>query len=337
MKHLFTFLLSFLFISLYAQQRIDGDFSFQGDPAKKYALYIPSSYDVNSPNKLMLGLHPLNTNRWNAESWCDTLVAFAESNNLILVCPDGGPDGRIDDPVDTAFTTALLDSVELWYNIDTAKVYTMGFSWGGKTTYSYGLRNSKRLKGFIPIGAAVNSINEVNGIIANANGRPWYVVHGSNDAANIRYTPFVNALQQNGAILNSNLMNGVGHTIDFPNRNQILSDAFEWVDSVNCSLIDTSSMDTTTTGLNDLPFEKGINLYPNPIRGGNEFSVDLPGVAFEQVEIEVLDVLGKRIPVESIQPFGESLKVSTRFEGRGMYFARFCVSNTCEVMRVIKE
>ncbi|MEO6191241.1 MAG: hypothetical protein ABIO44_13735, partial [Saprospiraceae bacterium] len=103
---------------LFSQVRIDSSFSFQSDPAKKYSLYIPSSYKVSHANRLMLALHPLNTSRWNGQSWCDTLVSFAQQNGLILVCPDGGLDGAINDPIDTAFTSALLDSMKFWYSID---------------------------------------------------------------------------------------------------------------------------------------------------------------------------------------------------------------------------
>ena len=148
-------------ISLFGQQRIDGNFAFQTNPAKKYSLYIPSSYNASTPNKLMLGLHPLNTSRWNAESWCDTLIGFAETNGLILVCPDGGLDGKIDDSIDTAFTSALMDSTRIWYNINSDKTYIMGFSWGGKTTYTYGLNRPAVFGGYLPIGAAITNTNEV--------------------------------------------------------------------------------------------------------------------------------------------------------------------------------
>ena len=146
-------------VELIAQQRVDGDFAFQTDPTKKYSLYIPSSYSVGTPNKMMLGLHPLNTARWNGISWCDTLINFAESNNLILVCPDGGVDGKVDDGIDTAFTSALLDSARIWYSIDIEKTYVMGFSVGGRATYTYGLNRPSIFGGYMPIGAAITNTN----------------------------------------------------------------------------------------------------------------------------------------------------------------------------------
>jgi len=178
-------------------------------------------------------LHPLNISRWDGESWCDTLIDFAEMNNLLLVCPDGGLDGAIDDPIDTVFSTVLLDSMNIWFNVNPAKVFAMGFSWGGKTVYTYGLNHIERFAGFMPIGAAVN-VSEVAGIDQNAAWHPFYLVHGSNDSPSQRFTPLKNAMENNNACVNSILMSGVGHTIDFPNRNQILTEAFQWIDSVAC-------------------------------------------------------------------------------------------------------
>lgn len=289
MKNLLLFITSLFALSSFAQQRIDGTIAFQSDPAKKYSLFIPAGYNAATPHKMMLGLHPLNTSRWDAQSWCDTLIDFANMNNLILVCPDGGADGRIDDPIDTAFTTALLDSMEIWYNIDTSKVYAMGFSWGGKTVYTYGLRRTGRIKGFMPIGAAINGTSEINSIVANADGRPFYLVHGGSDSPNQRYTPLLNTLNSNNAITNSILMPGVGHTIDFANRNQILTDAYIWIDSVNCSLIDTG----TTTGVDEAPVYN-FEVFPNPVTTESAITINFDREVSVS-DIGLMDITGKRV------------------------------------------
>jgi predicted esterase len=284
-KHLLLFSILFFAFQIFAQQRVDGNFAFQTDPAKKYSIYIPSDYDANTPHTLMLGLHPLNTNRWDGKSWCDTLIAFAEMNNLLLVCPDGGIDGAIDDPIDTAFTTALLDSMEVWYNINLEKVYAMGFSWGGKTVYTYGLNHHERFRGFMPIGAAV-SIGEVAGIEPNAAWHPMYLVHGGNDSPNTRFTPLKNAMENNDACVNSILMSGVGHTIDFPNRNQILTDAFQWVDSVAC---------LKTTGTSSLVENENLLLFPNPVSHDQILQVKIPASWFGKITMEAINMEGKSI------------------------------------------
>ena len=289
-KLLLLIFLLLIFFNINAQQRIDGNFSFQSDPAKKYSVYVPSGYDANTPHTLMLGLHPLNTNRWDGKSWCDTLIDFAEMNNLLLVCPDGGVDGAIDDPIDTAFTTVLLDSMNLWYNVNPDKVYAMGFSWGGKTVYTYGLNHIERFAGFMPIGAAV-SIGEVSDIEQNAAWHPFYLVHGSNDTPSQRFTPLKNAMENNNACVNSILMSGVGHTIDFPNRNQILTDAFKWIDSVTC---------VETTATINLVEDNSIRIFPNPIQANQILQIELSSIWKGNLTLEILNLEGKNLHSKTI-------------------------------------
>lgn len=219
--------------SLSAQQRIDSSFAFQTNPAKKYSIYVPSTYNSSRPHQMMIGFHPFNTSRWNAESWCDTLIKFSESNNLILVCPDGGTNGRIDDQIDYDFTEELVDSMQLWYNIDMERVYGIGFSVGGKAVYEFGLDHMDLFGGLIPIGPAITGSGFVSSTIHNSGREAFYLINGANDLPNSRFFPMATALGAHCAILDSSLLAGVGHTIDFPNRNQILGDAYYWIDSVN--------------------------------------------------------------------------------------------------------
>jgi len=275
------------FSSLSAQQRVDGTFPFQTDTAKQYSIYLPSNYTPGTPHRLMLGLHPLNTARWNSISWCDTLIVFAETNGLLLVCPDGGADGAIDDPIDTAFTTALLDSMDTWYSIDHDKVYAMGFSWGGRTTYTYGLLRPQVFKGYLPIGAAINSLTEVNTTMqANSAGKPVYIVHGGSDSPSTHYTPVLNALNANGAIVNSILMPGIGHTIDFPNRNTILGTAFQWIDSVNCAGL--------MTGVLSLASASGsLRILPSVVSNERHAHLQFTGKETGTVVVELVNLNGR--------------------------------------------
>ena len=229
---LFVTLLCFV-SSSQSQIRIDSSFAFSTNPAKQYSIYVPSQYNPSVPNAMIVAFHPFNLTRWNSISWCDTLKAFSEANNVITVCPDGGPNGIITDQIDYDFTTALIDSMKVWYNIDDRRIYALGFSVGGQAVYEYGLNNAETFGGFIPVGAAISGTSFVSNVIHNAGGRAFYVIHGSLDATSSRFYPIVNSLLANCALLDSNLMVGIGHTIDFPNRNAILSQAYEWVDSVN--------------------------------------------------------------------------------------------------------
>ena len=286
MKNLILFLsLTFAF-STFAQTRIDGSFPFQSNPNKKYSIYIPTGYVVGTPNKLMLGLDPLNTSRWDAESWCDTLINFAEANQLILICPDGGVNGKIDDAIDTAFTTVLLDSVKTWYTINNQRIYVMGFSWGGLTTYKYGLSNPSVFAGYMPIGAAINGTTPINNILSNANNKGFYVLHGALDNPNSRFTPLVNALSSNGAILNSKLLPGVGHTIDYPCRNQEPTTGFLWLDSVRTAQLSNVSIEEQTL--------LG-KIYPTVLTAEtSQVKIEIPGVWIGQ-ELFLYNQVGKLV------------------------------------------
>jgi predicted esterase len=250
------FVCLFFTSSISSQEIIDGEVPFQNDPAKKFSLYIPQAYDEEVPNKLIIGFHPFNTSRWDAKSWRDTLQNFSESVNAIMLCPDGGLDGKVDDPIDTAFTSFILDSIRQTYNIDDTKIFAMGFSWGGRTTYTYGLNRPNLFEGHLVIGAAINGLNEIGQLIDNAENKSFYLVHGSNDAVSTRYTPAKTALENANACIEGELLQGVGHTIDFPNRNQILLDAFNWLENRACGL----SGNTSTTQTSQV-------IYPNPSDG----------------------------------------------------------------------
>ena len=68
----------------HAQARIDSSFSFQTDPAKAFAIYVPSAYSARVANKAMLAFHPLHANWGNSKTWCDILTDFAEENDLLM-------------------------------------------------------------------------------------------------------------------------------------------------------------------------------------------------------------------------------------------------------------
>jgi len=343
MKNLITSLLTIFILTsaisfAVAQQTIDGDFAFQSDTAKKYSLYIPSSYNPANPNPLMIGLHPFNTNRWWAESWRDTLIVFAETNGLIMVCPDGGVDGKVDDAIDTAFTSALMDSMELWYNIDTLRVYAMGFSWGGRTTYTYGLSHHWRFGGFLPIGAAINGTSEVNETLQqNAVDKPFYIVHGDQDIPATRFYPIRDSLISKGAIVNSILLPTVGHTIDFTNRNQILTDAFLWIDSVNVSKIDTSSPPDTTTYSNyNAKGNDQIRVITTSINKGGFIKVLIDANKADEATLSLYSLDGKLVSTkkQKIKPGRNNVEMETSGNGIGIYILNVSLSETKYTQKV---
>jgi len=281
--------------SAQSQTRIDSSFAFQTDPAKKFALYVPSGYQDGVANKAVLAFHPLHPVWGNSTTWCDILTNFAEENNLLMICPDGGADARIDDPIDVAFTSALLDSLRAWYTVDVDKTFLLGFSWGARAAYTYGLTNADVFAGFITIGAFINGTAQVGpALLANSVNKPFYIMHGDMDATvNLQtgFFPIRDALINAGAIVNSLILEDEGHTINFSNRDQILTDAFRWVDSTS-SALSSVNIEDEIPALIPQPGLLSPN-YPNPFRHSTRMTYSIHQAG--QVRIQVFNVVGQAI------------------------------------------
>lgn len=278
-----------------AQERIDSSLVFHKDSIGHYSLFVPSSYVPREQIPVMVALHPFNRKRWNAESWCNEMMVFAEQNGLLLVCPDGGDNGTIDDSVDMELTNVLLDSIENWYNIDTNRVYLTGFSWGGKAVYSFGLATPNRYSGFIPIGAVMSTSNKILEHFPRANWKPFFIIHGETDRPEARFTWVRDSLVKVGAIVETRLLKGVGHTIEFDDREALLTRAFTWVDSVNIAVRKMGS-DSLLRSKSGLQSE-----IPEIVMGDANLQVKYlmaePGV----LQYQISDISGKVVTTKEVE------------------------------------
>ena len=138
---------------------------------------------------------------------------------------------------------------------------------------------------------------------ANSAGKPVYIVHGGSDSPSTRYTPILNALNANGAIVNSILMPGIGHTIDFPNRNAILGTAFQWIDSVNCAGL--------MTGLQVMaPPSGSLRVLPSVLGKERHARLEFTSKDTGAVVFELVDVNGRVVKTMS----GRAQKGSTAID-----------------------
>ncbi len=116
-----------------------------GGTSRSYRIYIPVSYNSSEPVPLVLALHGLGDNANNFQG-----IGFnqiADTANFIAVYPNALPDPVLGaagwnagvNPINTiddvSFLSALIDTIESEYSIDTNRIYSCGFSLGGFMTY----------------------------------------------------------------------------------------------------------------------------------------------------------------------------------------------------------
>ena len=184
-------------------------------------LYIPTSYDANTPAPLALLLHGAGR---NSSELMTPMRPLADTSGLVLVAPDargvtwdaiGG--GFFDD---VTFIDRALTSVFSRVRVDTNRVRIMGFSDGGTYSLSLGLINGdlfSRIVAFSP------------GFVppSTATGKPAvYITHGDNDPIlpfEVTSQRIVPALKRTGYDVTLKQFVG-GHTVP----PDLAREAFQW-------------------------------------------------------------------------------------------------------------
>ncbi len=116
---------------------------------RTYELFVPEGYDGETPMPLVIALHPSGADGEMMAS-ITGLDALADEKGFIVVYPEGPygywdygaglpewaeVDGVLDDP---GFIAGLIDVLTSEYVIDTARVYVLGYSNGGRMAYRAG-------------------------------------------------------------------------------------------------------------------------------------------------------------------------------------------------------
>ncbi|MEM6343256.1 MAG: hypothetical protein AAF927_05230 [Bacteroidota bacterium] len=273
-------------INLAKGNSLDGQIRAYDGTARDYSLYFPSSYNGKKSMPLMVSFHPYGKYRWNAKSWRDTLQNFAEANQVILLCPDGGLDGRTDQADDLSLALQLVQSTRRKYNIDAKQIYAMGHSWGAKAALKFGLSHPEMLNGLLLVGMSSEmAASEFAPFYARSRNMRIYILHGQYDSPTTRFQPLHDQLMRGGACLEFEIMKGVGHTIHFAGRDNRLSKALKWIQQSPCYQIPQSEH-------NKHQFQNTqISIYPNPSTEGA--SIWIGGLKVEEVaQIRILNRSG---------------------------------------------
>lgn len=151
---------------------------------RNYRLYIPASFNANSPAPLVFNLHGYSSNALEQQFYSE-MDRVADTANFLVCYPNGVANawnvgwafGSTAD--DVGFMDTLIEVIRASYNIDTTRLYTCGMSNGGFMSYRLACERSER---FAAIASVTGSITP-SYINLCAPNRPVPVmeVHGTAD------------------------------------------------------------------------------------------------------------------------------------------------------------
>jgi poly(3-hydroxybutyrate) depolymerase len=119
---------------------------------RKYTIDIPANYDKNKPCRLIFAMHMLGGHmNTMVTSKFYGLKTYAERDNVpvIFVAPEGYTDRspwRGGDDKDHIFFADMLTLFKDKLNVDTSRIFCVGFSFGAMVTYSLSLDFQKDLR-----------------------------------------------------------------------------------------------------------------------------------------------------------------------------------------------
>lgn len=152
-KHLLSLtFISTLFIAQAQTTIVDSIMS--GGIYRTYRLYVPTIYTGATPRPLILNLHGYTSNALQQQQYSN-FKPIADTANFLMVYPQGTKDGSGQpywnagfSPTqvnDIAFLSALIDSLDLTYNINLNRVYCTGMSNGGFMSHTLACELSNRI------------------------------------------------------------------------------------------------------------------------------------------------------------------------------------------------
>jgi len=138
LKFRYTYILIFISVTGFTQTDITGSFLYK-DTLRDYIVHLPPAYTPGVDFPLVFNLHGLGSNAVQQQLYSQ-FDAVADTAGFIIVYPNaiGGvwdtvfPNSPIDD---VGFISALIDTLDANYSIDTNRVYATGMSMGSYMSY----------------------------------------------------------------------------------------------------------------------------------------------------------------------------------------------------------
>jgi polyhydroxybutyrate depolymerase len=176
----------------FTQQTINGSITHQSIQ-RTYILYVPASYSPGNSAPLVINFHGYTSSANDQMNYGD-FRAIADTAGFLLVHPMGTLDsqgqtywnanwgGTVDD---IGFTEALIDSLDLTYDIDLSRVYSTGMSNGGFMSYTLACDLSNRIAAIASVTGTMNSNQSAS--CNPTHPMPVMEIHGTSDGT-VPYT-----------------------------------------------------------------------------------------------------------------------------------------------------
>ncbi len=216
---------------------------------REYAVFVPESYQVNTPVPLMFNFHGGSGDIASQIAISD-MRSIADTAGFILVYPqalsdpnDGGSTNWMHkDPTtvdDIYFVEAIIDTLAAEYNIERKRVYACGYSLGGEFSFELACRLNNQI-------AAIGVVARSMGVYIYNNCSPSHptpvlTIHGTDDDYNgitwqgIKY--YVSLNDVNSYWANLNKTDSIPTVVQLPNLNNTDGSTVEhysWENGNNC-------------------------------------------------------------------------------------------------------
>jgi len=164
------------------------DSIFVGGQYRSYRLYVPAIYTGATARPLILNLHGYTSNASQQQLYSN-FMPIADTANFLMVYPNGtyssgqrfwnaGMSSTLVN--DIAFLSALIDSLDLTYNINLNRVYSTGMSNGGFMSHTLACELSNRITAIASVTGSIFT-TQYGSFCHPMRPVPVMQVHGTSD------------------------------------------------------------------------------------------------------------------------------------------------------------
>jgi polyhydroxybutyrate depolymerase len=187
-KTLLSLILISTLFSVKAQTTVV-DSIFVGGQYRSYRLYVPAIYTGATARPLILNLHGYTSNASQQQLYSN-FTPIADTANFLMVFPNGtyssgqrfwnaGISSALVN--DIAFLSALIDSLDLTYNINLNRVYSTGMSNGGYMSHTLACELSNRITAIASVTGSIFN-TQYGSFCHPMRPVPVMQIHGTSDA-----------------------------------------------------------------------------------------------------------------------------------------------------------